>query len=40
MAQEIAARIPGADGRWFENEGHYSLLLRHLPAILEDLAAE
>lgn len=40
MAQETAARIPKADGRWFDNEGHYSLLLRHMPSILEDLAAD
>jgi pimeloyl-ACP methyl ester carboxylesterase len=37
MAREISARIPKADGRWFENEGHYSLLLRHMPGILEEL---
>lgn len=40
MAQETAARIPKSDGRWFDREGHYSLLLRHMPSILEDLAAD
>jgi pimeloyl-ACP methyl ester carboxylesterase len=37
MAREISARVPNAEGRWFENEGHYSLLLRHMPGILEEL---
>jgi pimeloyl-ACP methyl ester carboxylesterase len=37
MVREISARIPKADSRWFEHEGHYSLLLRHMPGILEEL---
>lgn len=38
MARELAARVPGADTRWFEEEGHYSLPLRQMIPILEDLA--
>ncbi len=38
MAKEVAAKVPGAQTRWFNDEGHYSLPLRKLPEILGDLA--
>ena len=38
MAREVAAKVPGAATRWFDDEGHYSLPLRQMTAILEDLA--
>lgn len=37
MAREVAAKVPGATTHWFEDEGHYSLPLRQLTLILEDL---
>lgn len=38
MAKEVASRVPAVETRWLENEGHYSLPLRQMRPILEDLA--
>jgi pimeloyl-ACP methyl ester carboxylesterase len=37
MAREVAARVPGAETRWIDDEGHYSLPLNQMREILEDL---
>src|SRR5437870_4930393 len=37
LAEEIARRLPNCNARFIENEGHYSLPIRHMREILEDL---
>src|SRR5215468_1419370 len=37
LAQEIANRFPDCKARYIQNEGHYSLPIRHMREILEDL---
>jgi pimeloyl-ACP methyl ester carboxylesterase len=37
LAEEIANRFPNCKARFIENEGHYSLPIRHMHEILEDL---
>jgi pimeloyl-ACP methyl ester carboxylesterase len=37
LAQEIANRLPNCKARFIPNEGHYSLPIRHMREILEDL---
>jgi pimeloyl-ACP methyl ester carboxylesterase len=37
LAEEIANRLPNCQARFIENEGHYSLPIRHIHEILEDL---
>jgi len=37
LAEEIANRLPNCKARFIQNEGHYSLPIRHMPEILEDL---
>jgi pimeloyl-ACP methyl ester carboxylesterase len=37
LAEEIANRFPNCKARFIENEGHYSLPIRHMPEILQDL---
>jgi pimeloyl-ACP methyl ester carboxylesterase len=37
LAQDIANRIPNCRARFIENEGHYSLPIRHMREILQDL---
>ena len=37
LAEEIANRLPNCKARFIENEGHYSLPIRHIREILEDL---
>jgi pimeloyl-ACP methyl ester carboxylesterase len=37
LAEEIANRFPNCNPRFIQNEGHYSLPIRHMPEILEDL---
>jgi pimeloyl-ACP methyl ester carboxylesterase len=37
LAQEIASRFPDCKARFVPNEGHYSLPIRHMHDILEDL---
>lgn len=37
LAQEIARRFPDCKARFVPNEGHYSLPIRHMHDILEDL---
>jgi pimeloyl-ACP methyl ester carboxylesterase len=37
LAEEIANRFPNCNPRFIRNEGHYSLPIRHMPDILEDL---
>jgi pimeloyl-ACP methyl ester carboxylesterase len=37
LAKEIADRFPNCKTRFIENEGHYSLPIRHMREILEDL---
>ena len=37
LAEEIAKRFPNCKARFIENEGHYSLPIRHIREILEDL---
>jgi len=39
LAQEVAARLPNCTARYVEDEGHYSLPIRHLREILADLLA-
>lgn len=39
LAQRLAARVPGATGRWIDGGGHYSLPLDHLEEIVDDLLA-
>jgi pimeloyl-ACP methyl ester carboxylesterase len=37
VAEEIAGRLPNCRARYIEGVGHYSLPIRHMKAILEDL---
>ncbi len=37
LAEELAARIPGCTARFLDDEGHYSISLKHNGAILRDL---
>jgi pimeloyl-ACP methyl ester carboxylesterase len=37
LAEEIANRLPNCQTRFIENEGHYSLPIRHIREILQDL---
>jgi pimeloyl-ACP methyl ester carboxylesterase len=37
LAEEIAKRFPNCKARFIENEGHYSLPIRHMREILQDL---
>jgi pimeloyl-ACP methyl ester carboxylesterase len=37
LADDLARRIPNCEARFIENEGHYSLPIRHKRAILQDL---
>jgi pimeloyl-ACP methyl ester carboxylesterase len=37
LAQDVANRLPNCRARFIENEGHYSLPIRHIREILEDL---
>jgi len=37
LAEEIANRLPNCKARFVEKEGHYSLPIRHIREILEDL---
>jgi pimeloyl-ACP methyl ester carboxylesterase len=37
LAEEIANRFPNCEARFIQNEGHYSLPIRHIREILEDL---
>jgi pimeloyl-ACP methyl ester carboxylesterase len=37
LAEEIANRFPNCNARFIQNEGHYSLPIRHMPEILQDL---
>jgi pimeloyl-ACP methyl ester carboxylesterase len=39
LAQEIANRFPNCRARFIQNEGHYSLPIRHMREILEDLVS-
>jgi pimeloyl-ACP methyl ester carboxylesterase len=39
VAEEVAARLPNCQTRYVDNAGHYSLPIRHMREILEDLIA-
>ena len=39
LAEEVAGRLPKCKARYIENEGHYSLPIRHVREILADLIA-
>jgi pimeloyl-ACP methyl ester carboxylesterase len=39
LAEEIAKRFPNCKSRFIQNEGHYSLPIRHMREILEDLVS-
>jgi len=39
LAEEAAKRLPNCKARYIENEGHYSLPIRHVREILADLIA-
>jgi pimeloyl-ACP methyl ester carboxylesterase len=39
LAEEIANRFPNCKARFIQHEGHYSLPIRHMRDILEDLVA-
>ena len=39
LAEEIARRLPSCKARFIEGAGHYSLPIRHIRAILEDLVS-
>ncbi|HYY12858.1 MAG TPA: alpha/beta hydrolase [Chthoniobacterales bacterium] len=39
IAKEVAKRLPNCAGHYIENEGHYSLPIRHVREILADLIA-
>jgi pimeloyl-ACP methyl ester carboxylesterase len=39
VAEEVAGRLPNCTARYVENEGHYSLPIRHMREILADLIA-
>jgi hypothetical protein len=37
LAHDVANRLPNCTARFVENEGHYSLPIRHMGEILRDL---
>jgi pimeloyl-ACP methyl ester carboxylesterase len=37
LAEEVAGRLPNCNARFVDNAGHYSLPIRHMREILEDL---
>jgi pimeloyl-ACP methyl ester carboxylesterase len=37
VAREVASRLPNCSPRYVENAGHYSLPIRNMPEILQDL---
>jgi pimeloyl-ACP methyl ester carboxylesterase len=37
VAQHVANRLPACEARYFDNAGHFSLPIRHIHEILEDL---
>jgi pimeloyl-ACP methyl ester carboxylesterase len=37
LAEEVAERLPNCEARFFDNAGHYSLPIRYMREILEDL---
>jgi pimeloyl-ACP methyl ester carboxylesterase len=37
LAEELASRLPNCNARFVEGAGHYSLPIRHMREILEDL---
>jgi hypothetical protein len=37
LAKEIANRFPNCKSRFIQSEGHYSLPIRHMREILQDL---
>jgi pimeloyl-ACP methyl ester carboxylesterase len=39
IAKEVAKRLPNCTARYIDNEGHYSLPIRHMREILADLIA-
>jgi hypothetical protein len=39
LAQRLAERLPSAELRLLDEEGHYSLPIQHRRAILDDLQA-
>jgi pimeloyl-ACP methyl ester carboxylesterase len=39
LAEETATRLPNCVARYIDNEGHFSLPIRHMPEILADLIA-
>jgi pimeloyl-ACP methyl ester carboxylesterase len=39
LVEEIAERLPNCEARFVDHAGHYSLPIRHMRAILEDLAS-
>ncbi|HET9419295.1 MAG TPA: alpha/beta hydrolase [Chthoniobacterales bacterium] len=39
VARKVAKRLPNCSGRYIDNEGHYSLPIRHIREILADLIA-
>jgi pimeloyl-ACP methyl ester carboxylesterase len=39
VAEEVARRLPNCTARYVDNEGHYSLPIRHMSEILADLIA-
>jgi pimeloyl-ACP methyl ester carboxylesterase len=40
LAEELATKIPGCQARIVDNEGHYSLIIRHCREIFQNLMAE
>src|SRR5205823_12827414 len=39
LAEEVRRRLPGCNARFIDNAGHYSLPIRHMREILEDLVS-
>ena len=39
LAEEVAKRLPDCNARFIDNAGHYSLPIRHMREILEDLVS-
>jgi len=39
LAEEVAQRLPNCQAHFIDNEGHYSLPIRHVREILADLIA-
>ncbi len=39
LAEEIANRFPNCKARFIQDEGHYSLPIRHMREILQDLVS-